>query len=126
MSDLQTLLGTQTAAEPEQPKKKQAPKPKWLADREKATGIDGQWDEKANAGRGGWVLPGLSSKMGGPPGVKAGQQQPDPKLAAVSALVEAEKWAEAQTEFAKLDATLYKGNADYERMRKLIQTKLGK
>lgn len=40
--------------------------------REKATGQQAVWDEKDNGGRGGWVIPGLSEKMGGPKGNKAG------------------------------------------------------
>jgi hypothetical protein len=68
--------GEQTQGEDEQGKKKKArpPKPEKVLAREKATGIQAEWDESDNGGRGGWVIPGLSQKMGGPKGAKAGQQ----------------------------------------------------
>jgi len=79
VSDLQALLGTQGTSQPaqdqggdqggeDQQKKKRrpTPKPERVKAREKATGIDAVWDENDNGGRGGWVIPGISSKMGGP------------------------------------------------------------
>ena len=82
MSDIQDLLGGSgtvasgtdqqgaadqgNAARQGKQKRKPTPKPAWVVQREKATGIDAQWSDAANAGRGGYVFPGLSSKMGGP------------------------------------------------------------
>ena len=82
MSDLQALLGgtgteQQDQGEQGQGKKKQkpTPKPERVKAREKATGTEAVWDEKDNGGRGGWVIPGLSQKMGGPAkGTKPGEE----------------------------------------------------
>ena len=82
MSDLQALLGGGTEqgsqSEGEQPgkkKQKPTPKPERVKAREKATGVDAVWDEEDNGGRGGWVIPGLSQKMGGPAkGTKPGEE----------------------------------------------------
>ncbi len=86
MSDIQDLLGApgtvdsgkdQQSAEQQgqQKKRKPTPKPAWVVQREKATGIESKWSDEANAGRGGYVFPGLSSTMGGPAkGAKEGTQ----------------------------------------------------
>ena len=82
MSDLQALLGgtatesgqTQDQGSQQKKKRPQAPKSERVKQREKATGVSAVWDDKDNGGRGGWVIPGLSEKMGGAPGTKAGQQ----------------------------------------------------
>jgi hypothetical protein len=84
VSDLQALLGggsgsqqqdTSTTEGDQQKKKKpRPPKSDRVKAREKATGQEAVFDEKDNGGRGGWVIPGLSEKMGGPAGTKAGQQ----------------------------------------------------
>ena len=83
MSDLQALLGGTSSdtgqdqsGQPGQKKKRQpTPKPERVKAREKATGVSAVWDDADNGGRGGWVIPGLSQKMGGPArGTKAGEQ----------------------------------------------------
>lgn len=67
MSDLRDLLaGAKPAgkdgADNTEPKKKNHPKPAWVAHREEVTGINAQYDE----GERRWIFPGLSSNMGGP------------------------------------------------------------
>ena len=135
MSDLQALLGKrQTPDSSEQDeqqsqKRKPTPKPERVKAREKATGTDAVWDPSDNGGRGGWVIPGLSEKMGGPKGVKSGPfakkgEEADPAISKVMDLVNSKKMDEATAEFQKLDPKKYQGNKQYEQLQQMLKGKV--
>ena len=149
MSDLQALLGGATGTEQKdqgdqgQGKKKRqpTPKPERVKAREKATGVPAVWDDTDNGGRGGWVIPGLSQKMGGPakgtkpgeaggPSTKAQTAQMD-KAAPTLDNAQADYLRGAHQEaMDKLDALVksnpkVKDDPAYKKLRKHVEIELG-